>query len=42
VRAGVHADDPKGKKPELSRESEGIDAEVTTMMAEIHGPKIDE
>jgi hypothetical protein len=42
VRAEVHADDPKGKMPELSRESEGIDAEVTSMMAEIHGPKVDE
>jgi hypothetical protein len=42
VRAKVHADEPKRKTPELSRENEGLDAEVTSMMAEIHGPKVDE
>jgi len=38
----MHADDPKGKLPELSREDEGRNAEVTSMMAEIHGPTVDE
>jgi hypothetical protein len=38
----VHADDPKGKLPELLRESEGREAEVTLMMAEIHGLIVDE
>jgi hypothetical protein len=40
--AGIHADNPKGKMPELSREREGREAEVTSMMAEIHGPTVDE
>jgi hypothetical protein len=38
----IHADDPKGELPELSRETEGREAEVISMMAEIHGPKVDE
>jgi hypothetical protein len=42
VGASIHADDPKGKLPELSREGEGREAEVTSMMAEIHGPMVDE
>jgi hypothetical protein len=37
-----HADDPKGKPPELLREAEGANVEVTSMMAEIHGPIVDE
>jgi hypothetical protein len=42
VGAEIHADDPKGEMPELSRESEGRSGEVTSMMAEIHGPTVDE
>jgi hypothetical protein len=34
----IHADDPKGKPPELLREVEGRNAELASMMAEIHGP----
>jgi hypothetical protein len=39
-RAGarIHADDPKGKPLELLREHEGRNAELASMMAEIHGP----
>jgi len=33
---------PKGKKPELSRETEDRNAEVISMMAEIHGPMVGE
>jgi len=42
VGARNHADDPKGKPPELLRESEGREAQLTTMMAEIHGPIVGE
>jgi hypothetical protein len=42
VGAEIHADDPKRETPELLRESEGRGAEVTLMMAEIHGPIVDE
>ena len=43
-RAGarIHTDEPKRKTPELLREIEGTKAEVTSMMAEIHGPIVDE
>jgi hypothetical protein len=42
VRAKVHADDPKGKPLELLRKHEGRNAEVISMMAEIHGPIVGE
>ena len=42
ISAENHAADPKGKKLELLRESEGLEAEVTSMMAGIHGPIVDE
>jgi hypothetical protein len=42
MRANVHADEPKRRTPELSRERESREAEVTPMMAEIHGPMVDE
>ena len=32
---------PKGKGLELLREPEGADDEVTSMMAEIHGPTVE-
>jgi len=38
ICAENRAADPKGKNLELLREAEGADAEVTSMMAEIHGP----
>ena len=43
-RAGarIHTDEPKRKTPELLREIEGTNAEVTSMMAEIHGLIVDE
>ena len=40
--AETHADDPKGETPELLREDEGRNTEVTSMMAEIHGPIVGE
>ena len=40
--ARIHADDSKLKRPELLRENEGMHAEVALMMAEIHGPNVDE
>jgi hypothetical protein len=42
VGAENHAADPKGKNLELLRKAEGADAELTTMMAEIHGPIVGE
>ncbi len=38
----IHTDEPKRKTPELLREIEGTNAEVISMMAEIHGPIVDE
>jgi len=38
----MHADEPKRKTLELLREDKGRKAESTSMMAEIHGPIVDE
>ena len=38
----MHADDPKRRTLELLREDESRNAEVTPMMAGIHGPMVDE